>query len=87
MLMIGDPTIVKAAQLLLEQLGVTLEDVQWTPVAVPTIAEYLPTVIAAAGSGARRTYWTRIEAAFGNRGLDHITASEIDALMRRTMAS
>src|SRR6266545_147835 len=88
--MTTDPNTVKAAQLLLHQLGVTLEDLQWTPVAVPTIAEYLPTVVAAAGPGSRRTYgtyWTRIQAAFGDRGLDQITVSEIEALMRRTMAS
>lgn len=85
-----DPNTVKAAQLLLRQLGVTLEDLRWTPVAVPTIAEYLPTVIAAAGPGARRTYgtyWTRIQAAFGDRGLDQITVTEIEALLRHTMAS
>lgn len=87
--MTTDPATVKAAQLLLHQLGVTLEDLQWTPVAVPTVAEYLPTVIAA-GPGARRTYgtyWTRIETVLGHRGLDQITASDIEALMRHTMNS
>jgi hypothetical protein len=45
----SDPATVRAARLLLHQLGVTVDDLMWTPVGVPTIAEYLPTVVAAAG--------------------------------------
>lgn len=48
---------------------------------VPTIADYLPRVIAAAGPGAARTdgsYWTRMRAARGKRPVDSITDSDIE---------
>jgi site-specific recombinase XerD len=79
---------VQAAQLLLQQLGVSIDDLRRTPVAVPTIAEYLPTVIAASGTGARRTYgtyWNRILTVLGDRRLDQIAPSELQVLMRQAM--
>jgi hypothetical protein len=45
---------------------------------VPTLGEYLPQVIAAAGSGALHTYdtyWTRMATRWGDRRLDEITSS------------
>jgi hypothetical protein len=56
---------------------------------MPTIAQYLPQVIAAAGPGAARTYgsyWTRMQAAWGDRRVDSITASDIEALQRQAIA-
>ena len=67
----ADPARIAIARQLLAQLGVTLadlrEDLDLRP-AVPTVGEYLPQVIAAAGPGAKRTYgtyWARMAAAFG----------------------
>jgi integrase len=52
---------------------------------VPTIAEYLPQVIAAAGPGAMRTYgtyWQRMATAWAGRPLDSIAATDVEALQR-----
>ena len=80
-----DPTIVRAARLLISQLGLTPEDLMWIPVDLPTFRDYVPHVIAASGTGATRTYstyWTRITETFGDRRLDEVTPSEIEGLMR-----
>ncbi len=56
---------------------------------VPTFAEYLPVVAAAAGPGARRTYgsyWARMATIWGDRRLDAIMASDIEALQHATVA-
>jgi hypothetical protein len=91
------PDRVATARLLLDQLGVTLDDLNrsnTTPTdqasSVPTLAEYLPHVIAAAGPGANRTYgnyWRRMLAAWGDRRLDQITASDIEALQHAAAAT
>jgi hypothetical protein len=54
--MSADPDLIVAAHLLLDQLGVSLDDLQHSDIAatahpssVPTLASYLPRVIAAAG--------------------------------------
>jgi hypothetical protein len=69
-----DPDRIATAQALLAQLGVTVADLQRAQrPAVPTVAEYVPRVLAAAGSGARRTYgtyWQRMAAAWADRPLD-----------------
>ncbi len=61
----ADPTRVALAHQVLAQLGVSLADLQMAAsdadsghagVVMPTIAQYLPRVIAAAGPGAARTY-------------------------------
>jgi site-specific recombinase XerD len=76
---------------LLAHLGLTAQDLLWTPPPiVPTIADYLPTVIAASGPGAQRTYstyWNRILTMFGARCLDQITATDIETLMRQVIAT
>lgn len=36
------PATVAAAQLLLRELGLTHDQLDWTPVDTPTIADYLP---------------------------------------------
>ncbi|GAA0948121.1 hypothetical protein Vau01_119200 [Virgisporangium aurantiacum] len=80
-----DPDRVAQARALLAQLGVTLADlhtadrhsVEATRIEMPTVAEYLPRVVAAAGPGAARTYgnyWARMVALWGDRPLDTIAA-------------
>ncbi|HEX5543150.1 MAG TPA: site-specific integrase [Micromonospora sp.] len=68
-------------------LGVTIADLQAEAGPdLPTLAEYLPRVVAAAGPGARRTYgtyWNRMTAAWGERPLDAIAASDIEAMQRQ----
>lgn len=89
----ADPDRIAAARLLLDQLGVSLADlhaagVDRTP--PPSVAEYLPRVIAAAGPGARKTYgsyWQRMATAWGDRPLDTIQASDILALQQELTAT
>lgn len=91
--MTADPTAVTAARQVLAHLGVTVADLQSRPgplVALPTIADYLPRVVAAAGPGARRTYgtyWARMAAAWPDRPLDTIAASDIEALKQTMIAN
>lgn len=85
-----DPTTIRAAQLLLAQLGVTPDDLMWTSPDVPTIREYLPRVVAASGPGAKRTYgtyWTHLSDTFGHQRLDEITPTDIEGLMRHLVAT
>lgn len=91
----ADPGTVATVRELVARLGVTIADLReldevsdprGSPSAVPTMGEYLPRVIAAAGPGARRTYgsyWARMAAVWGTRGLDEIAASDIEALQRQ----
>lgn len=75
-----------AVRILLSELGLSIEDLQHTQGPTPTIAEYLPRVIEASGPGATRTYatyWTRILSAIGERRLDEVTATDIEALMQQ----
>ncbi|QUQ64611.1 tyrosine-type recombinase/integrase [Kutzneria sp. CA-103260] len=84
------PATIAAAQLLLRELGVTPDQLDWIPVEAPTIADYLPQVISAAGPGAQRTYgsyWNRILTTCGERHLDEIHTSDIEALMRHAVAT
>jgi site-specific recombinase XerC len=91
--MLADHDRIATAHQVLAQLGLTVADLRADPVPappVPTVAEYLPRVEAAAGSGARRTYgpyWRHLGDAFGVRRLDAITASEIEALQRHLVTS
>jgi hypothetical protein len=61
-----DPDRLAEARAILAFLGVTVADLQREErPPVPTLAEYLPQVMAAAGPGARRTYgsyWQRMAA-------------------------
>ena len=93
----ADPTGVALTHQVLAQLGVSLADLQGAAldgdggragVVVPTVAQYLPRVIAA-GPGAARTYgsyWTRMAVTWGDRRVDSITASDIEALQRQVIA-
>ncbi|MGH3761354.1 hypothetical protein [Actinophytocola sp.] len=81
-----------AARQALADLGVTVADLQATDDGkpTPTLAEYLPTVIAAAGTGANRTYgtyWARMAAVWGDRRLDEIRASDIEGMKSFAAAS
>jgi integrase len=71
------------------RLGLSPDDLRWTPVIAPTIAEYLPVVIAATAEGARRTYctyWDRILVAFGDRRLDEVRVTDVEVLMHDVVA-
>jgi hypothetical protein len=76
---------------MLAHLGVTLADLQADPgPGLPTVGEYLPRVVAAAGPGARRTYgsyWNCMAAAWGERTLDAVAASDIEAMQRQMAAT
>lgn len=91
--MTADPASVATAHLLLTQLGVTLADLHDSSMRqrpAPTIAEYLPRVVAAVSPSANRlygTYWNRMAAAWGDRPLDTITASDVEALQREAVAT
>ncbi|GAA2698442.1 MULTISPECIES: site-specific integrase [Actinosynnema] len=85
-----DPKTVQAAQLLITQLGLTAEDLLRAPTDLPTFAQYVPKVVAASGPGAVRTYgtyWARIIEAFGDRRLDAVTATDIEALKQHLVAN
>ncbi|SCE95863.1 Site-specific recombinase XerD [Micromonospora viridifaciens] len=91
--MSADSAAVAAARQVLAHLGVTLADLQYNAgvlVSVPTVAEYLPRVIAAAGPGARRTYgtyWERMAAAWGDWPLNRVAASDIEAMKQQMVAT
>jgi integrase len=84
------PDQLAAAQQALAYLGVTVADLQHQdPPPTPTFGQYLPTVVAAAGRGASRTYgtyWARMATAWADRRLDEVYASDIEA-MKNTAAT
>jgi integrase len=79
--------IVDAALLMLRQMGLSPGDLASAPQdrpPVPTFAEYIPVVSAAATAGTRRaygSYWNRIISHWGERRLDEPTPSEVRQLM------
>lgn len=81
---------VEAARLLLDRLGVSVEQLLETPVPsrdVPTFDEYIARVSAAVTPGTARvyqTYWNRIRDTWGSRRLDEPTALEIQHLAEQT---
>lgn len=91
--MTAEAARIAAARRALAQLGVTLADLHAADTAAPiapTLADYLPTVRAAAGPGANRTYgsyWDRMLTVWGTRRLDEITASDIEALHHEMAAT
>lgn len=79
-----------AARQALAELGVTVTELQDSHDShhMPTLGEYLPIVIAAAGPGANHTYgtyWVRMATTWGDRRLDELLASDIEA-MKNTAA-
>jgi hypothetical protein len=89
-MMVADPARVAAARAALAGLGVTVADLlEAQRPRVPTFAEYLPRVMAAAGPGARRTYgsyWIRMAARWADRPITAVIASELEALKQQTTA-
>lgn len=90
--MLPDPDRRAVARLLLDQLGLTPAELLSDDevVAMPTFGEYLPRVVAATGTGARRaygSYWNRMAAVWGTWRLTAIAASDIEALQREVAAS
>ncbi|GAA0276425.1 site-specific integrase [Cryptosporangium japonicum] len=89
----ADPARIAAARQVLAQLGVSLADLESgdeEPQCLPTVGEYLPCVLAAAGPGGRRTYgsyWRRMAAEWGDRPLDEIRASDVEAMQREAIAT
>src|SRR5689334_9001422 len=87
----ADPGRVAIARQVLAELGVTVADLQADPgPGLPTLAEYLPRVVAAAGPGALRTYGTycnRMAAGWADRTLDAVAASDIEAMQRQMAAT
>lgn len=84
---------VDAALLLLSRLGVTPEDLiagmADTQAAVPTFADFIPHVAAAASAGTLKaygTYWNRIVELWGQRRLDEPTPLEIELLGKQLRA-
>jgi integrase/recombinase XerC len=83
------PELAEAARMLLDQMGITPEDLlQASGVRsqVPTFSEYVPVVLAALGDGARRTYGNylrKVVDRWGGRRLDEITPTEVETLMRQ----
>jgi integrase len=77
---------ITAAWRMLAELAVTITDLRddlHSRRPIPTVAEYLPHVVAAAGPGARRTYgsyWARMRQLWGHRRLDEIAATDVEAL-------
>ncbi|MEU8819366.1 site-specific integrase [Actinoplanes sp. NPDC048796] len=86
--MTADPSRVAAAHTLLAQLGVSVADLQAAPDSsrrMPTVAEYLPRVMAAATPSSCRTYgtyWARMAAVWGDWPLDAVAATDVEALQR-----
>ncbi len=90
--MTADPATVAAARQLLGQLGISTADLQGPPstMDVPTVAEYVRRVKAAAGPGARRTYgtyWDRMAAMWGERPMTGFAATDIEFLKNESAAS
>lgn len=82
-----------AARLILERMGLSPEDLLATPApkpALPTFAEYIPTVSAAVSEGTRRvysSYWNRIVERWGDRHIDELTATEIKQFVEHVKAN
>ncbi|MEV1154881.1 hypothetical protein ACIBTW_25660 [Micromonospora parva] len=86
----ADPDRVATARALLKHLGLSPADLTRPDVrAVPTVADYLPCVVAAASPGTRRaygSYWRRMADGLGERRIDDVSATDLEALMRQSTA-
>jgi integrase len=88
----ADPATVAAARQLLCQLGISTADLHTIPstMEIPTVAEYVRRVKAAAGPGARRTYgtyWDRMAAMWGERLMTSFAATDIEFLKNESAAT
>ena len=83
----SQPAAVDAALLLLERMGLSLDDLTAAPrqrPSVPAFADHVPVVSAAVTDGTRKaygSYWNRVTEQWGTRRLDEPTPSEIRQLM------
>ncbi|KUL27748.1 integrase [Actinoplanes awajinensis] len=90
---VGKPEVMKAAMMLLQQMGITAEDLLNTTVSgvpVPTFAEYVPIVAAAVSPGSQRmysTYWAKAVERWADRRIDSVIPSEIEVAMREIQAN
>lgn len=81
---------IDAARLLLDRLGVTVEQLLDAPPALtdmPTFDDYITRVSQAVTAGTLRvyeTYWNRVRKVWGSRRLDEPTALEIQQLAEKT---
>jgi integrase/recombinase XerC len=79
----ADASVVEAARLLLERMGLRPEDLLAAPAPArtpaPTFAEFIAVLVDASPPGTKvyRPYWKRIVAAWGERRLDEPTPSDI----------
>jgi integrase/recombinase XerC len=84
---------VDAALLILERMGLSPDDLTFTPrnrAPVPTFAEYVPVVSAAVTDGTRKaygSYWNRVVEHWGARRLDEPTPSEIRQLVAHVVTN
>ncbi|MFI1991056.1 tyrosine-type recombinase/integrase [Actinoplanes sp. NPDC020271] len=89
----GKPEVLQAAMMLLQQMGITPEDLLNTTasgVPVPTFAVYVPIVAAAVGPGSQRmysTYWAKAVDRWADRRIDSVIPSEIEVAMREIQAN
>jgi integrase/recombinase XerC len=88
------PEVLDAARVMLAQMGISAVDLLQaaggTRRPVPTFAEYVPIVYSAVPPGSRRmygTYWNKAVAKWGDRRLDDIAPTDIEALARETQAT
>jgi integrase len=83
--MTPDSDRVAVARTLLAELGISVADLQVEHSDPTTVAEYLPRVRAAASAAANRSYgsyWNRMVAAWGDRPLTSIAATDVEAFQR-----
>jgi integrase len=77
---------IEAAKILLQRIGITVDDLaaDSSPVpTIPTFDEYIPQVAVAVAEGTRKvyeTYWNRVLEQWGHRRLDEPTPTEIEQL-------
>lgn len=82
---------VEAARLLLDKMGITLDDLQAAAptCSAPLFSEYIPRVAAATGRGTRQTYssyWDVVLGKWGTRHISEPTALEISELAEQVKA-
>ncbi|WP_307834297.1 tyrosine-type recombinase/integrase [Paractinoplanes lichenicola] len=87
------PEVLQAARLLLQQMGVSPADLLTAPAntgsGMPSFRDYVPVVMAAVSPASQRMYGTYLNKAidlWGDRGIDQILPSEIEAAMRHVQA-
>jgi integrase/recombinase XerC len=85
-------TVVDAAMLVLERMGLTPADLLAAPAAkpAPTFAEYIPVVSALVSDGCRKaygSYWNRVIDQWGSRRIDEPPPSEIRQLVQHVRAN